>query len=116
MACMKVKGRAKAKCCSFYYSRRLFLIVCHSYLMQSWLIGYIYNVGVVTSQTFDLEGLLWRTNIDMQFVAESLLALANYVSDYVMKAEKSNMQELWQEVGENQSIYSKLRNLCQKIV
>ena len=32
--------------------------------------------------------LLWKTNIDIQFVAESSLALAHYVSGYVTKAEK----------------------------
>ena len=36
--------------------------------------------------------LLWKANIDIQFVAESLLALAHYVSGYVTKAEKSSMQ------------------------
>ena len=52
--------------------------------------------------------LLWKANIDIQFVAESSLALAHYVSGYVTKAEKSSMQEIWQEVGENKSIYSRL--------
>ena len=52
--------------------------------------------------------LLWTANIDIQFVAESSLALAHYVSGYVTKAEKSSMQEIWQEVGENKSIYSHL--------
>ena len=50
--------------------------------------------------------LLWKANIDIQFVAESSLALAHYVSGYVTKAEKSNMQEIWQEVSDNKSIYS----------
>ena len=48
--------------------------------------------------------LLWKANIDIQFVAESSLALAHYVSGYVTKAEKSSMQEIWQEVSENKSI------------
>ena len=51
--------------------------------------------------------MLWKTNIDVQFVAESSLALAHYVSGYVTKAE-SNMQEIWQEVSENKSIYGRL--------
>ena len=34
---------------------------------------------------------LWRANVDIQFVAESSLALAAYVSVYVTKAEKSNL-------------------------
>ena len=46
--------------------------------------------------------------MDIQFIAESSLALAHYVMAYVTKAERSNMQEIWQEVGANKSIYSRL--------
>ncbi len=42
--------------------------------------------------------MLWKANIDIQFVAESSLALAHYVSGYVTKAERSIMQDIWQEV------------------
>jgi len=61
--------------------------------------------------------MLWQANIDIQFVAESSLALAHYVNVYVTKAERSNMQEIWQEVSENKSVYSHLwsfgvRSLC----
>ena len=52
--------------------------------------------------------ILWKANIDIQFVAEASLALAHYVSGYVTKAERSNMQEIWQEVSDNKSIYSRL--------
>ena len=52
--------------------------------------------------------MLWKANIDVQFVAESSPALAHYVSGYVTKAERSNMQEIWQEVSENKSVYSRL--------
>ena len=52
--------------------------------------------------------MLWKANIDVQFVAESSLALAHYVSGCVTKAERSNMQEIWQEVSENKSVYSRL--------
>ena len=52
--------------------------------------------------------MLWKANMDIQFVAESTLALAHYVTGYVTKAERSNMQELWQEIGSNQTVYSKL--------
>ena len=46
--------------------------------------------------------------MDIQFTAESSLTLAHYVTGYVTKAEKSNMQDVWQEVNANSSIYSKL--------
>ena len=52
--------------------------------------------------------LLWKANSDIQFVAESSLALAHYISGYVTKVEKSSMQEIWQEVNDNKSIYSQL--------
>ena len=52
--------------------------------------------------------MLWKANVDIQFVAEASLALAHYVSGYVTKAERSNMQEIWQEVSDNKSIYSRL--------
>ena len=38
--------------------------------------------------------LLWKAIIDIQFVAESSLALAHYVSEYVTKAERSNIQDI----------------------
>ena len=50
--------------------------------------------------------LIWKANLDVQFVAESSLALAQYVSGYVTKAERSNMQDIWEEVKENKNIYS----------
>ena len=52
--------------------------------------------------------MLWKANMDIQFIAESTLAIAQYVTGYVTKAEKSNMQDLWQQVSSHQSIYSKL--------
>ena len=63
--------------------------------------------------------LLWKANIDLQFVDESSLAVAQYIMGYVTKAERSNMQELRQEVSSRSSVYSKLfsfgvRSLCCK--
>ena len=52
--------------------------------------------------------MLCKANMDIQFIAESTLAIAQYVTGYVTKAEKSNMQDLWQEVSSHQSIYCKL--------
>ena len=52
--------------------------------------------------------MLWKANIDIQLVAEASLALAHYISGYVTKADHSNMQEVWQEVSDNKSIYSRL--------
>ena len=52
--------------------------------------------------------LLWKANIDIQFVAESSLALSHYVTGYVTKAEKSSLQEMWQEISDNSTLYGRL--------
>ena len=52
--------------------------------------------------------MLWKANMDIQFIGESSLAIGQYVTGYMTKAEKSNMQEVWQEVSSHQTIYSKL--------
>ena len=46
--------------------------------------------------------------MDIQFIAESSLALAHYVTGYVTKAERSNMKDLWQEISSNKSVYSRI--------
>ena len=52
--------------------------------------------------------LLWKANLDIQFISENSLALAHYVTGYVTKAEKSHMHELWDEIGSKEMLYSKL--------
>ena len=52
--------------------------------------------------------LLWQANIDIQFVSEKSLALANYVTRYVTKAEKSHMQEIFDCTDSSQSNFSRL--------
>uniref|UniRef100_A0A1X7TSI8 Uncharacterized protein n=1 Tax=Amphimedon queenslandica TaxID=400682 RepID=A0A1X7TSI8_AMPQE len=37
---------------------------------------------------------LWKANIDVSFTSECFLALADYVSGYVTKAERGHMQDL----------------------
>ena len=39
---------------------------------------------------------LWKANLDIQYVADSTLALVHYVTGYITKAEKSHIQELWE--------------------
>ena len=52
--------------------------------------------------------LQWKANIDIQYVSECLLALAQYMSGYVIKAERSSMQKQWQEISNTDNVYSKL--------
>ena len=42
--------------------------------------------------------------MDIQYIAESTMALAHYVSGY----ESSHIQDIWQEVSDNKSLYSRL--------
>ena len=52
--------------------------------------------------------LLWKANLDIQFISENSLALAQYVTGYVTKAEKSHMHELWDDISTKETLYSKL--------
>ena len=54
---------------------------------------------------------LRKANVDIQFVAESSLALAGYVTAYVTKAEKSNLQDVWTDIASSGNVYSKLWSL-----
>ena len=63
--------------------------------------------------------LLWGANSDIQFVAEASLALAQYVTSYMTKAERGNMQDIWKEVSDSKSNHSHLfkfeiRTLCSR--
>ena len=49
--------------------------------------------------------MLWKAHTDIQFVGESTLAIAEYATGYMTKAEKGNMQNIWQS---HQSVCSKL--------
>ena len=42
--------------------------------------------------------MLWRANMDLQYISETSLALTEYVSGYVTKAEKSNVQDIWNDI------------------
>ena len=52
--------------------------------------------------------MLWKANMDLQFVGESSLAIVQYVTSYMTKAEKSNMQDICHDVSSHKSVYSKL--------
>ena len=52
--------------------------------------------------------MLWRANMDLQYISETSLALTEYVSGYVTKAEKSNVQDIWNDVSNSDSVYKRL--------
>ena len=75
--------------------------------------GKVYHLkwGVEEVRINDYNPLLlylWKANIDIQYVADSSLALAHYVTAYVTKVEKSHMQELWEDISEQETLYKKL--------
>uniref|UniRef100_A0A1X7SQ91 Helitron helicase-like domain-containing protein n=1 Tax=Amphimedon queenslandica TaxID=400682 RepID=A0A1X7SQ91_AMPQE len=59
---------------------------------------------------------LWRANMDLQYIAERSLSLTEYVTGYVTKAEKSQAQDLWEEVSSCDNIYSRLWKIGQKLL
>ena len=58
----------------------------------------------------DYNPTLLLANIDLQFVAESSLALAHYVTSYVTKSKKNNLQEMWQSISDNKNAFGRLYN------
>ena len=41
--------------------------------------------------------MLWRATMDLRYISEPSLAMTEYVSGYVTKAEKSNIQDIWND-------------------
>ena len=52
--------------------------------------------------------MLWRAKMDLQYISETSLALTEYVSGYVTKAEKSNIQDIWNDISNSDSVYKRL--------
>ncbi len=55
---------------------------------------------------------LWKANVDVQYIAETSMALTGYITAYVTKAEKSAMQDTFAELSSLSStgttLYKKL--------
>ena len=51
--------------------------------------------------------MLWKANLDLQYIGESSLAIAT-ICHGLRDQSGGNMQDLWQEVSSHTSIYSKL--------
>ena len=49
--------------------------------------------------------LIWKANMDIQYIADSTLAIAHYMTGYVAKA---HMQETFADLTDHHSLYSKL--------
>ena len=57
--------------------------------------------------------LQMEANVDVQYIGESSWSLGKYVTSYVTKAEKVELQDLWQELS-NRSLSSRLWSLGMK--
>jgi hypothetical protein len=55
--------------------------------------------------------LLWGGNVDVQYVGESTSAVARYIVGYVTKAEKTQLQDFWEQVDKNQTLAKQLAGL-----
>ena len=53
--------------------------------------------------------MLWRATMDLRYISEPSLAMTEYVvSGYVTKAEKSNIQDIWNDINNSDSVYKRL--------
>ena len=52
--------------------------------------------------------LLWKANVDVQYIAENSMALTGYITAYVTKAEKSAMQQEFADLASSGNLYSRL--------
>ena len=52
--------------------------------------------------------LLWKANMDIQYMAESTGTVCSYITGYITKAERSHMQETWEAIASDKDLYSSL--------
>ena len=51
---------------------------------------------------------LWKANVDVQYIAETSMALTGYITAYVTKAEKSAMQSNFEDLSSTGTLYGKM--------
>jgi hypothetical protein len=52
--------------------------------------------------------LVWKGNMDIQFIPEKSMILNRYISNYVTKAEKNATQDLWEDCNKSRTLHSAL--------
>jgi len=57
--------------------------------------------------------ILLQANVDVQYIGESSWSLAKYVMSYITKAEKMELEELWEELT-HKSLNTRLWSICLK--
>lgn len=58
--------------------------------------------------------LLWRNNMDIQFIGTIEQALNRYVTGYMTKSEKNNTAAIWNECNSNKTLHGKLKSFALK--
>jgi len=56
--------------------------------------------------------LVWKANMDIQYIPEHSMILNRYITSYVTKAEKNATQELWNACNNNKSLHSCLKSFA----
>ena len=52
--------------------------------------------------------MLWHANMNLKYISKTSLSLTEYVSGYVTKAEKSNVQDIWNDISNSECIQTSL--------
>ncbi len=58
--------------------------------------------------------LIWKGNMDLQYIHDKSLILNRYITSYVTKSEKLASQALWEEINQNKSLRSSLKSFALK--
>lgn len=58
--------------------------------------------------------LIWKNNIDVQFIGTAEQALNRYVTGYMTKSEKNNTAEIWNECNNNKTLHGRLKSFALK--
>jgi len=56
--------------------------------------------------------LLWRANMDIQFLGEKSMVLNRYITTYITKAEKNSTQAVWDDLNKTNSLHSALKSFA----
>lgn len=76
----------------------------------------LYNLKRGVNETFVNDYnptllLLWASNVDLQYIGETSMALDRYITSYITKAEKNATEKIWEELNSNKSLKSRLYTL-----
>jgi hypothetical protein len=56
--------------------------------------------------------LIWKANIDLQFIGEKAMVLNRYITGYITKSEKKATEAIWEECNKNKSLQSVLKSFA----